>query len=235
MVITEIDTREFDKWFHTAFLYTKRTTDAFIKGQTYSVIGKISQQIKLVKAKGEDIDEYFEKGIRSRGIKLHKKAIERAENKLSNKYGTLFKGGYFKTRDGKLTKKLIKLTSKEANARKNKIWLNAHQLAVRYEWGLRRSGIGSVRAAWIETLRLIKPLYGKIKVHDTSHLSKPLKNKASDAWEANLQIGKYNFTGVFKSEAYKKPKIISAIQAGFNAAAQDIKGYLERKLNRSLS
>ncbi len=230
MITSEIDTKEFDKWFSKAYQYTKRTTDAFIKGQAYSVVSKIGYQIKQVRAKKSDVNEYFENGIKNRGVKLHKKAIERAEAKLSGAGGA-----YFKTNRGKLGKRLIKLDNTEAGARRNKMWVNAHQLAVRYEWGLRRSGVGSVYAGWVEALRKIKPLYNKKKEYNTSHLSVHLKNKASDAWEASLNLDRYSFTGLFKNDAYKKPHILAAVQTGFNVPAQNIKQHLERKLNRSFA
>jgi len=230
MITSEIDTKEFDKWFSKAYQYTKRTTDAFIKGKAYSVVSKIGYQIKQVRAEKSDVNEYFENGIKNRGVKLHKKAIERAEAKLSGAGGA-----YFKTNRGKLGKRLIKLDDTEAGARRDKMWVNAHQLAVRYEWGLRRSGVGSVYAGWVTALRNIKPNYNRIKDADFRHIHVPLKNKASDAWKVDMYLGKYSFTGLFQNEAYKKPQIITAVQAGFNATAQDIKSYLERKLNRSLS
>lgn len=219
MITAKIETQKLQDYFQALAEITSREMPVFVRGQAVSLVNRIQKDLKTTKKRTRSIRKIFAFAKRlkegtAKGIIIHKKARDRAEARGAGWYRT--------TGSGRL--ELADKGDPMAH------FYNSQMLAVRYELGLRRSGTGSVRAGWVETLQQL----------DTRGLdpqvsfSKTLANPKSKAWVANISKGRYTFDAVFEHDGYGDPKIERSIQRGIDKTANDMEQHLYKKTGEIL-
>lgn len=219
MITANIDTKKLQDYFRTLAEITNREMPVFVRGQAVSLVNRVSKDLKSTKKRIKSIRKIFAfakqlKEGSAKGIIVHKKARERAE----------YRGvGWYREND---SGRLIRSSKRDSRAH----FYNSQMLAVRYELGLRRSGTGSVRAGWVETLQQLDTRGKDPQVS----FSKTLANPKSKAWVANISKGRFTFDAVFEHDGYGDPKIERSIQRGVDKTANDMEKHLYNKTGEIL-
>lgn len=219
MITANIDTKKLQDYFRALAEITNREMPVFVRGQAVSLVNRVQKDLKTTKKRIRSIRKIYAyakqlKEGNGRGIIVHQKARERAEVRGA--------GWYRETSSGRLER------SFKGDPRAK--FYNTQMMAVRYELGLRRSGTGSVRGAWVEALQQLDTRGRDPQVS----FSKTLANPKSKAWVANIDKGRYSFDAVFEHDGYGDSKIERSIQRGVDKTANDMENHLYKKTGEIL-
>lgn len=219
MITAKIETKKLQDYFQALAEITSREMPVFVRRQAVSLVNRIQKDLKTTKKRTRSIRKIFAYAKRLKegtvhGIIVHEKARERSKYRKP--------GWYRVTNNGKL-----EYGYKDDPRSK---FFNKQMLAVRYELGLRRSGTGSVRGAWVEALQQLDTRGKDPQVS----FSKTLANPKSRAWVANISKGRFTFDAVFEHDGYGDPKIERSIQRGVDKTANDMEQHLYKKTGEIL-
>ena len=218
MITCRFETDKLTDYFRALAAETSRELPIFVRGQAVALVNRIQKELKTTQKRIKSIRKIFsyaKKMKDGRGLRVHNKARDRAEEKL----GTWFR----ETNRGRL------ILSYEGDVRAKR--LNKQQLAVKYELGLRRMGVGSVRAGWIETLQQLDTRGGAPQATFSKTLTNP---KSPQTWEAHITNEPYGFHALFAHDAYTYPVLHRAIQRGMDKTANEMERHLWKKTGEIL-
>lgn len=218
MLTCTFETEKLTDYFRALAEHTSREMPVFVRGQAVALVNRIQRELKSTQKRIKSIRKIFtyaKKMKDGRGIRVHQKARERAEEKI----GTWFR----ETNRGRL------VTSYEGDVRAKR--LNRQQLAVKYELGLRRMGVGSVRAGWIEALQVLDTRGGVPQATFSKNLSNP---KSPQTWTAQLNNGPYAFYAVLAHDGYSNQNVHRAVQRGMDKTANEMERHLKKKTGEIL-
>lgn len=223
MIAVKVQTQKLQDYFQALAARTERELPVFVRGQAFSLVTKITREMKTAKKRQKSIRKMFKfyrllkEGKSKKGVIVHERAQRMAEERAP--MGTAF----IRTED--TDEKLGRLRSgREGDSRTKK--LSRRQLAVRYEFGLRRKGIGATRAGWIEAIHTVDPYKGGPAVTFSKSLSNPRSPKT---WAAKISKGKYAFNGIWESDGFQNPAQAAAIQRGVDKASADMEKHFYKK------
>jgi hypothetical protein len=223
MITISIDSQKFQDYLGALAKRTSREMPVFIRGQAFSLVTKIAKEMKSTKKRQKSIRKMFafyrrlKEGKSKVGVIVHEKAQKMAEQRAPLGFANL------QTRDD--GEKLGRLRNgREGDSRTKK--LSRRQLAVRYEFGLRRKGVGATRAGWIEAIHTVDPYKGGPAVTFSKSLSNPRSPKT---WAAKISKGNYSFHGTWESDGFQNPAQATAIQRGVDKTSADMERHFFKK------
>jgi len=220
MITVSVDSQKLQDYFTALSKLTSREMPVFVRGQAFSLVTKVAKEMKTTKKKQKSIRKMFKyyrilkSGKSRKGVIIHEKARKMAEEVAPlgiKTRGSDEKGG------------------KAGSGRSKK--LNVQQLAVRYEFGLRRKGVGATRAGWIEAIQALDPYKKGPPVTFSKTLSNP---KSPKTWAANISKGNYSFVGEWISDGLQSKPQVDAIQRGVNKNANDMERHFYKKTGELL-
>jgi len=228
VITVKVDTQKLQDYFQALGVRTEREMPVFVRGQAFSLVTKIAREMKSAKKRQKSIRKMFKfyrllkEGKSKKGVIVHERAQRMADERAS--------GGYANIRTRDTDEKLGRLRpGREGDSRTKK--LNRRQLAVRYEFGLRRKGVGATRAGWIEAIHTVDPYKGGPAVTFSKSLSNP---KSPKTWAARISKGNYSFNGVWESGGFQNPTQAAAIQRGVNKTSADMERHFFKKTGELL-
>ena len=233
-----LDTSKLDEFLMKLARTTSRELPDFIRGQSISIINKTQRSIKNTQRRIKSIRKIYQipkklKSGQMKGIIIHRKAREWAERQGAGQYRTRETTRSTWKRIKGQSVRLSKTEKRFEKAKKNQTGAEHYtlqQLAVRRELAMRRSGVGSVRAAYLAALQVLDK-QGRSEVS----FSKTLRNlKSPDTWLTQVDRRPYDYTFKFSHDGIQTESIKAAIQRGVDRAAADMERHYLRKMEGML-